>query len=375
MKVLLIDQIAKVNYKYTFPLANSLSECGIQVDLVIDQKLEKENCNCNRYCFFNTAEKDISKIKKLVNYIKSYMSIYKILKKGRYDIIHTEWYTFSPIDYFFLRLIKKKYIIRYVATVHDILPFNQKFYDAYYHKKLYKLADSIILQAPANMDRFVSIFPEEKNKIHMIPHGHMLDYVEIQNREESRKRLGLPDDKVILLFFGQIKKVKGVEILLSAIGKLKKKHPNLYTVVAGSVWKADFSECEQIIEKEQLNNCLRTDIRYISDEEVKYYYSACDICVLPYTDVYQSGVIQLAYGYKKPVIATELPAFTQFVKENITGFLSKPGDAESLALAIEKALQSKRNLNDIGEAGYQLVRETLDWNVLAKRIVEECYKE
>lgn len=373
MKVLLVDQIAKVNYKYTFPLANGLEKAGAEVLLAIDQKQEKENCRCKRINLFNTDEKNVGKLEKMQNYIASYKKIGEILRADNFDVLHTEWYTFSPIDYLFLSRFKKKYGVKYVATVHDILPFNEKFYDRYFHKKLYELADSIILQAPGNVNRFAELFPESKEKTHMIPHGHMLDYVEQFDKKESRIKLGIPEDKLVFLFFGQIKKVKGVDILLKALLKLKNQYPSLYLVIAGSVWKADFSECQEIINSNDLMNCLKTDIRYIPDDEVKYYYSATDVCVLPYTDVYQSGVIQLAYGYKKAVVSSDLPAFTQFVKEGKTGYISEAGNPDSLAQAMERAIKDCNRLSDMGEAGYDLVKQTLNWDDLAKKIVEECY--
>lgn len=372
MKTLLIDQIAKVNYKYTFPLANELMNAGINIELAIDQKPEDENCSCRKYHFFNTDEKNVRKLKKVINYVESYKKIDELLKRNHYDIVHSEWYTLSPIDYYFIHGFKKKYGIRYVATVHDILPFNRHFYDLYYHRKLYSLADAIILQAPGNVDRFNKLFPEDKGKVHMIPHGHMLDYVEPKNKVESRERLNIPQDKKVFLFFGQIKKVKGVELLLKAFLKLLQKRENIYLVIAGSVWKADFSKCQEIIDKNNFKGLLKTDIKYIPDEEVPYYYSAADICVLPYTDVYQSGVIQLAYGYKKTVVSSDLPAFTQFVKEGKTGFVAKNNDVDSLVCAMERAANSNR-LEEMGEAGYELVEKELNWGQLAKRIVDECY--
>lgn len=72
MKVLLVDQIAKVNYKYTFPLANGLEKAGAKVLLAIDQKQEKENCRCERINLFNTDEKNVGKLEKMQNYIASY---------------------------------------------------------------------------------------------------------------------------------------------------------------------------------------------------------------------------------------------------------------------------------------------------------------
>lgn len=374
MKVLLVDQIVKINYKYTFPLVNGLVKAGVLVTLVMDQKQEKENCLCDRIKLFNTSEKGIKKISKLKNYILSYKKIDKLLAAEQYDVLHTEWYTFSPVDYYFISSFKKKYKIKYVATVHDILPFNQKFYDVIFHRKLYSIADSIILQAPENMKRFAKLFAESKEKTIMIPHGHMLDYIETADKKESRKLLDIPENKVVFMFFGQIKKVKGVDILLKALILLKRKFTDLYVMIAGSVWKTDFAECQAIIDNNDLTECLKTDIRYIPDKEIKYFYAASDVCVLPYTDVFQSGVIQLAYGYKKPVVTSDLPAFTQFVEEGVTGFISKAGDVESLANAMERAINSREYLDRIGQAGHDLVKSQLNWNDLAKNIVTNCYQ-
>lgn len=176
------------------------------------------------------------------------------------------------------------------------------------------------------------------------------------------------------MFFGQIKKVKGVDILLKALILLKRKFTDLYVMIAGSVWKTDFAECQAIIDNNDLTECLKTDIRYIPDKEIKYFYAASDVCVLPYTDVFQSGVIQLAYGYKKPVVTSDLPAFTQFVEEGVTGFISKAGDVESLANAMERAINSREYLDRIGQAGHDLVKSQLNWNDLAKNIVTNCYQ-
>ncbi len=375
MRVLLIDQIAKTNFKYSFPLANGLEKNGAKVTLVLDQKSEKENSTCEIINLFTTDEKNIGKIKKVLNYLKSYIRIGKILKKGNYDVIHTQWYIFSPVDYYFLSKYKKKYGVKIVSTVHDILPFNEKFYDKFFHDRLYKIADKIILQAPSNMGRFKDIFPAYANKTIMIPHGHTMDYVQVIDKVEARKYLGLDLNKKIFLFFGQIKKVKGVDILLQAFANVKTNNTDVLLVIAGSVWKTDFSRCEEIIQEYSLQNDVVLDIRFIPEEDIKYYYSASDICMLPYTDVYQSGVIQLAYGYQKPVIATELPAFTQFVKEGETGYLAKVKDVDSLAAAMEKAIDSSYKWEEMGKNGHDYIKKTLGWEDITKSIVKNCYMD
>lgn len=95
---------------YTFPLANGLEKAGAKVLLAIDQKQEKENCRCERINLFNTDEKNVGKLEKMQNYIASYKKIGELLRTEKFDVLHTEWYTFSPIDYLFLNRYKKSMV-------------------------------------------------------------------------------------------------------------------------------------------------------------------------------------------------------------------------------------------------------------------------
>lgn len=368
MKVLLIDQIAKVNYKYSFSLANAIRQQNIEIDMVIDQKTEAEGCKCRRKRLFNTDEKNISKIKKVLNYVHSMSFVLRMMKQ--YDVLHTQWIIFSPMDYYFLKKVKNKGK-RLVITIHDILPFNQKFYDYRYHKKIYELADEIIVQAPDNVKRFHALFPDNTVPVSMIPHGHFLNYAENREQDLSREKLDIRKDKFVYLFFGQIKQVKGVDVLLQAYAHLFRSHPELkdkiQLVIAGSVWKTDFGTCEEIIDREGLSDYLKLDIRYIPDEEVDDYYSAADICVLPYREVYQSGVIQLTYAHHKPAVVTRIPAFMDIVDES-RGILCEPDDVTSLAEALYEAYESREQLHSMAERGYRYIEENYDWNEIGRRV-------
>ena len=358
MKVLLISQIAVVDYKYTFSLGNALLECGNEVELVIDDKKDNDYCKCKCHNQFLTSRKDIGKIQKLWNYCNSYRFIVKKSIEEKFDVVHVQWFQFSPVDYYYLKKLKK-HNIKLVVSVHDILPFNEKKYDMPYHKKIYGLCDNIIVQAKTNIDRFDKLFPEYKEKVAFIPHGHFLDFADIYDKQVARSHLNLPSDKTIMLFFGQIKKVKGVGILLEAFGKLKEMRNDLFLVIAGSVWKDDFAPYQEIIEKYNLTEKqLKTDIRFIPDEEIGYYYSACDFAVMPYLDVYQSGVIHLVYAYSKPAVATAIAPFMEIVAD----------DPDSLADAIQKAANHPERLCSLGNAGRRLIEQKYSWKSIAEKV-------
>ena len=367
MKVLFVDQIATVNYKYTFNLCNALKNEDVEIDLVIDNKDNTDESNVNTIRMFNTADKSSNKIKKIINYIVSNFNILKTLKYGKYNILHLQWFNLSPIDYLMIKRAKRKGI-KIVITVHDILPFNEKFYDFKYHKKIYDLADEIIVQAEVNINRFKKLFPENGNKISYIPHGNFANYANIHDKNIARDKLKLPKDKKIVLFFGQIKKVKGLGVLLEAFNEICKEREDIYLVVAGSVWNDDFSIYKNKIVRYNLTDKIRCDIRYIKDEEIEYYYSACDINVLPYLDVYQSGVIQLAYAYKKPVIVTNIKSFIDIVEEDVNGYICRVGDYISLKESIIKAMDNSDKWEDMGNNGNRIILERFSWKDIGIKI-------
>lgn len=368
MKVMIIDQIAKVNYKYSYSLAQAMANKGHEIILAIDQKKECEGCECAKWNLFNADEKKVSKFNKLKNYILSYKAIEREIRSGKYDVIHTQWVLFSPIDFYYLYKIKQKNRIKFVVTIHDILPFNKKIYDYIFHKKIYELADSVIVQADNNIRRFNELFPKMANKEVMIPHGHFLEYAASVSKEKSRKYLNIPQNKIVFLFFGQIKKVKGVGVLLEAFAQIKKEYSNILLVIAGSVWKDNFSQYQDIIIRNNMNDQVRTDIRYIPEEEVRYYYSSADLCVLPYLDVYQSGVIQLCYAYKKPVIATRIGAFEEVVIDGETGFMCEPDNSRDLASVLRVAINSIDRFDEMGQKGYEYIADKFSWNRIANKV-------
>ena len=370
MKILLLDQIARVNYKYSFSLANALKDAGNDIELVLDDIEDTGYCRCRFTQKFLTARKDIGKLRKVINYLKAYQFIVKKAKNERFSIVHLQWFQLSPMDYFYLKKLHKAGI-KLVVSIHDILPFNRKIYDMHFHKKIYGLCDELIVQATANIGRFKELFPEDAEKSEFIPHGHFLDFADVQDKAEARKKLSVPEDKTVLLFFGQIKRVKGLDILLEAYGRLRERRQGLFLIVAGSVWKDDFHIYREIIDKYSFSEDeLKLDIRYIPEEETAGYFSASDAAVLPYTDIYQSGVLQMVYAYGLPAITSDRQFFKDFIEDGVNGYLSRTGDAESLAAAIVKAKENKEAFPTMGERGREKIRELYSWEDIANKVTK-----
>lgn len=374
MKVLLINQIPEVNNKYTFSLAKSLRKEG--ADLRVCGIEDDDVSSFSMVPFINVFlnySKGNNLFKKIVLYKKSWDRIVEYCTGNSIDIIHVQWYIFSPLDWIYHRHLKKRGI-KIVTTIHDLLPFNKKIYDFYFHKKIYSQADMVINQAKVNEECLIKDFGVNANKIIYIPHGHYMDYAEPATQEESRKFLKLESNKKIILFFGQIKKVKGVDVLIKAMKQVVDKHEDVLCVIAGKVWKDDFSIYQNLINQLGIQQYFRTDIHYIEDSNIKYYFNAADIVVFPYRQIYQSGCILLAYAYGKPVIATSEGEFLTVVKDKETGLLVPSGDDSALSDAIEYYLNNMDIATKFGICGKDDLLIRLSWDNIASQVFN-VYKD
>ena len=370
MKVVFLNQIPEVNNKYSFSLARGLVKAGVDVAVC---GIETDDVSAYKDVPFLPLFESYSvirnPIKKIISYKKSFEKVYKYCVDNAVDILHVQWYIFSPFDWMYHQKLRKSGI-KVVTTIHDLLPFNKKFYDFYFHKKIYAYSDMVISQARMNEKELVNVYGVDKDKIVYIPHGHYMEYAESASREENLAYLNLPNNRPIILFFGQIKRVKGVGILITAMKDVVKKYPDVLCLIAGKVWHDDFSEYQALIDQYDLMDNIRTDIKFIPDDEIKYYFNAADIVALPYLQIYQSGVVLLAYAYEKPVVATTEGEFLTVVKNGETGLLVPAGDAEKLADALVWYLENPEKAKEYASAGKIDITKRLSWNTIAEDIVK-----
>lgn len=371
MKVLILNQIPEVNNKYTFSLARGLKRANVDVRICgIESDDVSAYSDVEYLRLFGAYSKESNLLKKVKIYKNSWDRIIEYCINEKIEIVHVQWYIFSPLDWYYHQKIRKNGI-KVITTIHDLLPFDRKVYDYYFHKKIYSHSDKVISQAKMNIDELVEKYNVERNKIVYIPHGHYMEYAETATKEESLEHLSLPKSRPIVLFFGQIKKVKGVDVLIEAIGKVKKKYPNIFCVIAGKVWKDDFSIYENMIDELNLSDCIRTDIKFIPDNDIKYYFNAADIVALPYRQIYQSGVVLLGAAYEKPIVATTEGEFLNVIKNGETGLLVESGNSTEFANALIKLLDDRVLATKLGQACKEDLSRRLNWTNIAMNVARE----
>ena len=154
----------------------------------------------------------------------------------------------------------------------------------------------------------------------------------------------LQQHEEIILFFGQIKKAKGVDVLLNALATTKS---NFKLVIAGKLRFEEWGKYEEIIKKHQLEEKVIPIIRHISDEERDVLFAISKAIVLPYRFIYQSGVLLMAMSFPKVVIASDLSPNSDIVTDGKNGFLFKCKDAKDLSEKIDNLFSSSYSLESI----------------------------
>ena len=177
----------------------------------------------------------------------------------------------------------------------------------------------------------------------------------------------------MLLFFGHIKDVKGLDVLLCGFAMARADDSSLHLLIAGRVWKSDFSRYAALIEQHGLGPHCTLHIRYIEDVEATYFYLCADLVVLPYLRIYQSGVVLEAMSHGSPVLVSDIPGMLEVIDDDRTGFVFRSGDAAHLAQRIGEAFAVPGHTTMIARAGLRTMRERNDWSLLGEQSVA-CYR-
>ena len=163
-----------------------------------------------------------------------------------------------------------------------------------------------------------------------------------KTRAEARAALGLADDAHVALYFGFIKAYKGVTHLIDAAPRLKARYGDgLRLLIVGDVY-GDARPYHERVAACGAADIIRFEDGFVPEERVEDHFLAADLVVLPYVSATQSGIVQIAYNYDRPVVTTDVGGLPEVVLEGETGFLVPPGDADALADAVIRFFDEDR---------------------------------
>ena len=270
-------------------------------------------------------------------------------------------------------LLTKFLRMKVVYTIHDVVSFNEKRNFNFLNNFLYMFADKILTHNRFSKDILCNININIKTKIDIIPHGNYTSFINLyEDQNKSREKLSFPKDKKILLFFGMIKKVKGLDVLLKALKDVISVNKDIVLVIAGKVWNHDFSVYQSLIDEHNLSDHCIVHNNFISHHDLDFYYSSADLVVLPYKKIYQSGVLMMSLSYEKPVLVSDLSPLTEIIIDNETGFVFKSGDSVSLSNKLISIFSDLDNLESVRIKGSDLVKIKFDWMTIGT-LTKESY--
>jgi glycosyltransferase involved in cell wall biosynthesis len=252
-----------------------------------------------------------------------------------------------------------------VLTAHDVESFLEGLEVRALSRFIYRLAHRVIAHNQVSKKELIERIGLVPEVIEVIPHGNYLHANRpMPSQAESRRVLDIPEQAKVLLLFGQIKEVKGLDLLIDAMPTVLKHHPDAVLLIAGRPWKNDFSIYEKSMERQSIRDRCITHIRYIHDEEVPFYYGASDVVVLPYRRIYQSGVLLMAMSYGMPVIASDLEGMKEIIRDGENGLLFRSEDDEDLAARMREILSDPSRAASLGNAAREYVRRHHDWDFI-----------
>ncbi|MBN9351255.1 MAG: glycosyltransferase family 4 protein [Chitinophagaceae bacterium] len=256
------------------------------------------------------------------------------LKKIRPDIIVVRyWLPFmGPCFGTILRRVKKNHFTKIICIADNIIPHEKRPGDVMFTKYFVRPVDGFITMSKEVLDQLTTMNIRKPAKY--VLHPLYDNFGEKISKEEARKTLQIDNQSRLLLFFGFIRKYKGLDLLLKAMKILVRNNANndLKLLIAGEFYE-DPKHYEELLNDSVLEKHLIVHTQFISDPQVKFYLCAADCIVQPYRDATQSGVTPLAYHFEIPMIVTNVGGLPSMVPDKKVGLVTQP-DPQHIADAI-----------------------------------------
>jgi len=371
MKITLIGTLPPIKgvSPYCLELANALSKIT-DVEFIGFKKLYPDFMypGGTKADDENYKKPEIKVIKNIITYYNPFSWIWAgLTAKG--DVIHVQWWShvLAPIYFVFLSIYKlrRKNI---VITVHNVLPHENSKLNEFLNGIILAFGDAFMVHNAKNKASLSKIYNINEEKINIIPHG-ILETVQVRGftREDARDYLKIPQNKKVILHFGNIRDYKGLDVLLESLKIIKDDINEILLIIAGKPW-SDWEKYEKIIKENNLGDYVIRKLDFIPPSEVEYYFAASDVIVLPYKYFdSQSGVGALAIPFKKPLIVTDVGGLPDFVKDERA--IVRPNDAKGLAKKLIVILKDKYLIDKLSNDSAQLAND-YKWDKIADKNIK-----
>jgi glycosyltransferase involved in cell wall biosynthesis len=378
MNISVFNGTGQVDYMYGLVsgLANNEADHIDVLDVDLTSDLFSDYKNVRYIPVFRVLPRNSSFLEKFYNLIRYYLLQIWFLISQKPRVVHFQWLDRKIlVDRLVLPTMARLFGHTVVLTVHNINAAKRDNRDnalnRFTLRYLYSTAHLLIVHTPQSKAELMKEFPVKESKIAIIKHGMNNRVLQRGiSRVEARMYFGLKSEEKVVLFFGNIDYYKGLDVLVDSLLLLPEEfRQNLKVLIAGNSKYPDYTG--PVIEKTksaELKDSVISRIGYIPDEEVEYYFTAADCIVLPYRNIYQSGVVFMAYTFGLPLLAADVGNFRNDVPEGKAGYLFESGNTGDLSKTILKYFESEmyHNLDSTRKALKDWAWDNYSWDVIGK---------
>ena len=374
---------------YATGLAMALNSRGVGVDFIGSDEVDDPELHSKPGINFlnlrGSQRRDASLGEKVSRILIYYGRLIRYAFNSKPKVFHILWNNkFELFDRTLLTLYYKLMGKKVVLTAHNVNAAKRDSKDSLLNRLglriQYHLVDHIFVHTEKMRGELVKDFGLREGAVSVIPFGINKTVLNSElTPVEARRRLGIEGAEKMVLFYGRIGPYKGLDYLLAAFQQICARKADYRLVIAGKPKEGAtkyFEGIQQRLNGDATHSRVIQKIGYIPDEETELYFKAADVLVLPYTYVFQSGVLFLAYNFGLPVIATDVGSFGEDIVEGKTGFLCKASDANDLARTIEKYFESDlfKNLSTCRQNIRDFANQRYSWEVVG-RVTQNVYAQ
>ena len=336
---------------YALGMASALLAKNVSFDFIGSELVDGPELHADprvRVLILRDQRADATASQKVLRVLAYYYRLLRYTGRAEAKVFHILWNNkFEFFDRTLMMAYYKMMHKRIVLTVHNVNIGKRDSSDSYLNRLSlriqYALSDRIFVHTARMRSDLMSEFGVPSAKISVIPFG-INNTVPNTNLStaEAKRQLGVRSSEKTLLFFGNIAPYKGLEYLITAFTKIAKEDQSYRLIIAGRPKGADdyWNRIREAITNRGVSDRIIQKIEYIPDEETELYFKAADVLILPYTQIFQSGVLFLGYAFGLPVIAADVGSLKDEIIENETGFVFLRGNSSDLANQIRRYFSS-----------------------------------
>ncbi len=261
---------------------------------------------------------DISTQLNSLNPINWYMVAQQINRQQPRLVILRFWMPYFGMALGSIGRLVNRTNTKIIGLIDNAIPHEPRKGDATLTNYFLKICDGCMVMSQSVKEDILKF--DANKKIALSPHPVYDHYKEKIETDKARQLLGLNPSGQYLLFFGMIRKYKGLDLLLDAFHKIHQSHPNIQLIIAGEYYE-DESIYQNKIKQYGLEENIISINKYIPDEDVHLYFSAADLITQTYHTATQSGISQIAYHYEKPMLVTDVGGLKEIVPHQKAGYV------------------------------------------------------